>query len=200
MNYLSFFVSYMPCLLSFVICVCMLCYFWYGPLGWWQSALINKKWWWWWWRRRLLLLLLLSLLLSSSLLLLLLLLLLQRNCKTPCVWFLCQAGALTFFKPIYFAWFQEQLSFAIPPLSFTTMWLALEDADLHFSLILVLLRADTHASNDHCEENVRARSDLAVYSEHSCLSALCCVVISVHFQQHPSMHPSKLGKPEMRGM
>ena len=41
-----------------------------------------------------------------------------------------------------------------PPPSFTTMWLALDDADLHFSLILILLNADTHASNDHCEENI----------------------------------------------
>jgi hypothetical protein len=36
------------------------------------------------------------------------------------------------------------------------MWLALEDADLHFSLILILLNADTHASNDHCDEKVHA--------------------------------------------
>jgi hypothetical protein len=34
------------------------------------------------------------------------------------------------------------------------MWLALEDADLHFSFNLVLPKEDIHTSNDHCEENI----------------------------------------------
>jgi hypothetical protein len=42
-EWLRFFVSYMPCLLSFVICVCMLCCLWYGPLGCRHSTLISKN-------------------------------------------------------------------------------------------------------------------------------------------------------------
>ena len=38
------FVSYVRCLLFFVICVCTLCWFSHWPLGCWISALINKNW------------------------------------------------------------------------------------------------------------------------------------------------------------
>jgi len=37
------FVSYVRCLLFFVICVCTLCWFSHWPLGCWISALINKN-------------------------------------------------------------------------------------------------------------------------------------------------------------
>jgi hypothetical protein len=46
MSYLSIllFVSYVSCLLSFVICVCMLCCFCYWPIGCWLVTLVNKIW------------------------------------------------------------------------------------------------------------------------------------------------------------